>query len=489
MTMTATAHFPRRVTGQAGSATVSVLGILAVVLVLVGTALNIARHNFRTGHQSSRWSQAMHAAEAGAEIGLMTAQKNSWTTDEWSGAPGSPGAAAVTKTVTLSAGVPSAGLITTTVAVDKVSMGGAQWLRIRSRGFATLAGGAAPGIDARDAMLRKLSLRRDRKSGAVVTTPQATREVEILAAPKAARPFKYSFISKELFDIHTNTTSDSYDSSDPNKSNFTPFTTYGIYDAAKRQTNGDVGTIDALHTWNLNDARIWGDVLTPTGDVDHSANVSGSVTDDLTFTFPDEVSPGWTVVTTNHGIVTNVSKSLTGGTQASPTRHKFTSINLSSDTKNIRIRNPVGQTESWIELWVTGDVFIDGKNQTGIKIDPGVHATIHFGSKVEIKGGGGGYALSNDSKLPANLIVRAYGGSSGAIKDMIIAYTDFWGVVSAPWYKVKFDMSGKHVHGSFLSWQFDCSDGTNLHYDEALGNLELGQGSGYEVRSWVEAVR
>ena len=50
-------------------------------------------------------------------------------------------------------------------------------------------------------------------------------------------------------------------------------------------------------------------------------------------------------------------------------------------------------------------------------------------------------------------------------------------------------MAGKHVHGSFLSWQFDCSDGTYLHYDEALGNLGHGAGSGWKVRSWVEAVR
>ncbi len=108
---------------------------------------------------------------------------------------------------------------------------------------------------------------------------------------------------------------------------------------------------------------------------------------------------------------------------------------------------------------------------------------------MEIKGGGGGYALANDSQLPANLIVRAYGGSSGATKDFSNAYTDLYGVVSAPWYKVKLDMNGRHVSGSFLAWQFDASDGTHLHYDEALGGLGHGTGTGWKVRSRVEAVR
>lgn len=475
---------------QSGSALLVALGILAVTSMAVGAALLEARNRFRTSHHSGRWTQAAHAAEAGIEMALMSAQKDSWVTDAWPSAPGAPGAAAVVKTFTLSTGVPAMAPVSASVAVDKITVAGAQWLRLRSTGNADVSGGAVAGQDAQDVLLRKLSLRRDRTTGASVgATPRATRTVEILAEPMALRPFKFTFVSKELFDLQSGTHVDSYDSSDPNKSNFGPFTTYGTYTASKRQENGDVGTTDTSHTWNLNGAHVRGDVLSPTGDVDHANHVSGTVHDDFTFTFPDEISPGWTTVTQNHGVVSNVSKTLVGGTQASPTRHKFTSIELTSNNKNIRIQNPAGQTESWVEVWVTGDVVIDSKSQTGIKIDPGVRATIHFGSKVEIKGGGSSYGLSNDSKLPANLIVRAYGGSSGATKDFILTGTDFWGVVSAPWYKVKFDASGKDIHGAFLSWQFDCSNGAKLHYDEALGNLGLGSGSGWKVKSLVETVR
>lgn len=484
-------HAFSRGASESGSAILAALAVLAVTLVLVATALETARNGYRATHQSARWSQAAHAAEAGVEIGLVTAQRDSWIDDGWSGAPGAPGDAAVTKIIVLSDGVPATGSITTTVAVDKIAMGSTEWLRLRATGKVDVSGGAIAGADSRDTMLRKLSLRWDRQSGASLAAPQTTRTVEILAEPKALHPFKYAFASKALFDIHALTISDSYDSSDPAKSNFTPFATYGVYDLAKRQSNGDVATIDPLNDWNLNNAHIWGDVLMPstTKNAIGTANVHGNVTKGFTFDFPHEVSPAWTTVTQNHGAVTNASVTFTGGTQANPTRHKFSSLNLSAGNRNVRVTNPGGQTESWVEIWIEGDTFIDGKNHTGIKLDPGVHATIHFGGKVEIKGGGGGYALSNDSKLPANLIVRAYGGSSGAVKDFSISYSDFWGVVSAPWYKVKFDMNGRHVFGSFLAWQFDASDGTHLHYDEALAGLGHGVGSGWKVRSWVEAVR
>src|SRR5258708_6119590 len=89
---------------ESASAIPSALAILALTLIAVGASLFEASNRFQTGHQSSRWSQAEQAAEAGADIAMMTAQKTSWTTDGWSGAPGAPGASPVTKTVTLTSG-------------------------------------------------------------------------------------------------------------------------------------------------------------------------------------------------------------------------------------------------------------------------------------------------------------------------------------------------------------------------------------------------
>jgi hypothetical protein len=193
-------------------------------------------------------------------------------------------------------------------------------------------------------------------------------------------------------------------------------------------------------------------------------------------------------VTQNHGIITDVSRTIAGGTKTNPTRHKFTSIAMTSVGKTLVIQNPAGQTESWIEVWVTGDIFVDGKNGNGIKIDPGVHATIHFGGNVNITAFNNGHGLATGSKRPEDLILRGYGGSSSALNNFNIN-GDFWGVVSAPWYRVQFEGVSRHVHGSFVSQYFGIGDGVSLHYDEALAKLSHGTGSGWVVRSFVEAVR
>ena len=145
---------------ESGSATLIALGILAVTLLVLSTALIEASHRYRTSHQSTRWAQAGQAAEAGADIAMMSAQKSSWVTDGWSAAPGSPGAAAISKTFTIGTTAPDSGPISATVSVDSVAVGSSNYLRIQSIGSTTVYGGSVSGIDDNDVVLRKLSLRR-----------------------------------------------------------------------------------------------------------------------------------------------------------------------------------------------------------------------------------------------------------------------------------------------------------------------------------------
>ena len=60
---------------------------------------------------------------------------------------------------------------------------------------------------------------------------------------------------------------DSYDSTDPTKS------TNGLYDAAKRQENGDIATDGQLI--EAGNAQIHGDVATNAGTVSGAANITG----------------------------------------------------------------------------------------------------------------------------------------------------------------------------------------------------------------------
>lgn len=319
---------PRRRACQSGSAILAALGVLTITLILVGAAIFEARNRFRTSHHSSRWAQAGHAAEAGIEAALKSAHKKTWVADGWSAAPGVPGDPPIERTFTLSNGVPATGPITATVQVDTIAAlstpassnlgagGGTTtplpWLRIRSTGRADVSGGAVAGQDTQDVLLRKMSLRTDRKTRNNVTAPHASRTIEILAEAQPANPFKYLFASRVLPYLRTHVKTDSYDSRDPSKSDFGPHGTYGIYEPSKKQANGDIATMDTA-TWDLNGANVDGDVHTPNGDVTNANNVTGEITDGFDFTFPDEAAPTWTTVTQNHGVVVNTNKVLTGG--------------------------------------------------------------------------------------------------------------------------------------------------------------------------------
>ena len=147
------------------------------------------------------------------------------------------------KTVALDNGVPATGPINTAVSVDKVTMGGAAWLRIRSRGIANLSGASREGIDTKDITLRKLTLQIDRVTGTLVPSPQAIRTVEVLAQPTS--PYDRALLLNKRFNMSGGGTVDSFDSSDPAKS------TDGLYDASKKQTNGNVGVNDTENASDL----------------------------------------------------------------------------------------------------------------------------------------------------------------------------------------------------------------------------------------------
>lgn len=483
---------------ERASVLVGALLVLTITLTLVGLALSTAVNRYRTSHHSVKWAQAQHAAEAGVEITLATANKNSWISDGWSAAPGDPGEAAVTKSITLATAVSTTGVVIADVSVDTLLLNGRNWLRIRSTGIAEMSGGAVADMDSRDVMLRKVSLLSDRNTGAALTTPRSTRSIEILAFPSADTPFQRMFVSKELNDIHGLTVVDSFDSRDSLKSSsFSDhgFASYGIYptdaESSKRQANGDIATLDGSHVWNLNDAYIYGDVYTPNPaatnvDPGHDDNVQGTFYPDFTFEFPEQAAPTEFYVVQSS--LSNSNRTLTAGsTEDSPTRYKIPSINLAESNKSLRISNPAGASESWVEVWVPGDVIVDAKSQCGIRIDPGVHVTFHFGSKVEVKGGSGGYAIQNGNNLASTVLINAYGGSSGSHPDFILTNATFYGVVMAQHYKTKLDKS--NFIGALLVWQLDGSDYAKLHFDEALRDFQYGEESSHTVASWVEAVR
>ena len=460
---------------QSGSAVLAALAILAVTLIAVGAALFQASHRFRTGHQSGRWAQAEQAAEAGAEIALLAAQKNSWIADGWSAVPGAPGTSAVTKTIALDAGVPATGPISASVSVEKITMGTREWLRIRSKGIANMAGGARAGIDTRDVMLRKLSLRSDRTTGIAVTTPQATRTIEILAEPVGKSPYRRALLLNKKFNMNGGTI-DSFDSSDPAKS------TGGLYDIAKRQSNGDVGVNDTEGDSDLGGAYVYGDVAYSGPAITDTTNVQGTVSTPFSEPTTPVPAPAWTTFNALPTIINNTA-TLTGGPETSPARYKVSSVTLNGG-KVLTLAPHAAGEESYVEIWVTGKLTTTGSSY--ILLQPGVHATYHVEGDITVTG----TSFNNQSNLAANNIINAVTPPAGVTRNVKISGNGtFIGAINAP--GSDFTVLGNSVFiGALIGKTMNVTGTADIHYDEALKKFSGSGATGaWRVASWVEAVR
>ncbi len=459
-------------TKESGSAVLAALAVLAVTLVVVGTALTAAQHGFRTSHHSSRWTQAMHAAEAGAEIGLMTAQKDSWTADGWSGAPGPPGTSAVTLSISLSTGVPATGPISATVAADKVAMAAAEWLRIRSTGSVDLSGGAIAGLDTRDTLLRKLSLRKDRQSGAALGAPRATRTIEVLASPKS--PYRRAILLDKKFNMGSGGIIDSFDSSDPAKS------TNGLYDLSKRQSNGDVGVNDTQGASDLKDSYVYGSVAYSGPTIQNTDNVQGPVTTPFSRPLVPVRAPVWTTFNPMPSEITS-AVTLTGGSSSSPARYKVSKVRLAGGDVLTLAPHAAGQ-ESYVEIWVTGDFTTSGSSY--MLQQPGVHVTYHIEGDVKVTGS----SFVNQTNIAANNIVNVVTPAVGTPRSVTInGGGDIIGAINAP--GSDFTMTGNaQIFGALIGRTLSTGGG-QIHYDEALDKFSGTGDYGYSVASWVEAVR
>lgn len=460
---------------QSGSALLAALTVLALTSLIVGAALFEAGHRFRTAQHSLRWVQASHAAEAGAELALLSAQKNSWIADGWSSAPGAPGSPAVVNTFVLSNGVPATLPVSASVSVEKITMGTAEWLRIRSTGHADVSGGAVADVDRQDVMLRKLSLRADRTTGASVAVPRATRTVEILAELATKSPFHRPILMDKEFTMSGGWV-DSFDSADPLKS------TAGLYDILKRQWNGHVGINDTQGSSDFGGAFVYGDVAysgpAPTG----ATNVQGTITAPFSDPVLPVLAPVWATFNPTPAVI-GTTMTLSGGTEAAPARYQVSSVTVSGG-KVLTIATHAAGEESYIEIWVTGNFTTSGSGY--ILQQPGVHVTYHIEGDVTVSGS----SFNNQSNVAANNIMNVITPAVGVNQKVIVSGGGtFIGAINAP--GAAFTTSGgANFSGAIIGKTMSITGGGSVHYDEALMRVPgSAGGSSYRVRSWVEAVR
>jgi hypothetical protein len=462
--------------------TVLTIGILCLIAV---ETLRLVTVKYQNALQTSSWQEALLAAESGVDLAIVELRKSLYPAPNsaWSGWTNMPGSAVTGYALTT---IPNAGLdgvpmtIETNVdapaqLIDPVNSW--QYYRIRTVGTIPIIGPARVSDNPQDTKLRRLSLRWERFTNGVLTAhlltaPQVSRRIEAIVRPVSA--FDQAIMSVGVVDLtNQNIVVDSYDSSDPTKS------TNGLYDPTKRQQNGDVATDGQLI--DAGNAQIYGDVATNAGTVSGAANITGVERTDF-YQEPIPVgAPLWTLFNASPISVTGTTTLAASSTKGSAaSRYVLTGISVSGN-KTLTLAGDPSGSQTYIEIYVTGDISVNGTGQ--IVIQPGVTATIYFVGNVDITGNG----VLNSNNQPGDLMLYGIQPPTSLSEHVNIGgNSQITASVYAPGHDVTVNGSGTsgHVYGSIVGKSVTMTGVSNLHYDERLGSIGLV--NNYKIVSWFE---
>jgi Tfp pilus assembly protein PilX len=492
---------------ERGSILLTTVLTIAILSMLCLTSLYIAGQNMNSVAQTASWQQALGGAESAVDQAIAALNTGTWT--NWVTMSGAvpnlqpqPGA-----TPTAASGAPASnqynylansltsqvaqygvtGSITTVgegntpvsmwTTIDTAGLpldaNGHQWYRIRATGTTSTVGPPRISNQRLDNDLRKIGLRFDRKTNNAISSPQATRTIEVIVQALGQSTWVRGITLKNTITMSGGGLIDSFNSGDPFKS------TNGVYDSTKRQSHGDVATTSSGNS-NLNSTYVYGSLAYSGSAVKNTTNVQGTISTPFNATIPATSDPNWTTGMWDSSITqVNGTVTLTAGTQSSPTRYKLSQINISGS--NVLTLAPnAGGTDSYIEIWVTGKMTTSGSAY--ITQDPKVHVTYWVDNDITLSGS----SYLNQSGLAQNVTINGVGTGH---KTTISGGAVFVGVIDAPGFDVTVSGSGG-VSGALIANSLNISGGASFHYDEALntngGSSAIGN---YAFASWFEDTR
>lgn len=477
-----------RATRNHGSILLWTVLTIAILSIMAAELLRVVSAKYQNAIQTAAWQEALLGAESGIDLAIVELRKSLFPAPNhaWEGWSATPGNGVVSYGMTT---IPNVGLAGTPMTVEvnvdapstlKDPANSWQYYRIRTTGTMPLTGPARVNDNKQDTRLRKFTLGFERFTNGILQSrvltggevPRVSRRTEAIVRPVSS--FDQAIMSVGVVDLtNQNIVVDSYDSLDPTKS------TNGLYDATKRQENGDVATDGQLI--EAGNAQIYGDVATNSGTVSGAANITGIERTDY-YQEPIPVSaPSWPSInsspSTVNGSVT-INASPVQGSQAS--RYMLSQISISGGQTLNLAGNPDG-SRTYVEIYVIGNISVGGTSQ--IVVAAGVSATIYFAGNVSIAGNG----MVNSNNQPGDLQLYGIQPASGSTQSVTLGGN---GQISATVYAPGADVSvngggtNGHVFGSIVGKTVTMTGVTNLHYDEALG--ASGIINNYKIVSWFE---
>ena len=470
--------------------------LMLMVLSLVGaTVLMTVSTRYNYTQKAIGWDEALAAAEAGADFGLVNCRRMLPTSaiDPWIGWQQYTGAYTWTPVTSsadaiaqLAAGqkliynLPATSYLMSTgegatefwyhVEVDapaSLIVNGNQWYRIRSTGYAALPGQARAGNDnpsgalTHNDILRKLDLRFDHfimrygdyahpMGSAVPVSPQATRRVEVIARPTT--PFSLAAFAAGSTGSPLNLTLiDSFNSLD------TVNYPGGLYNSTARNPATGVGSKGSIYVnapISSLSTEVYGDVSTNYGTLAQTANITGEVENQETMNVPTVTAPSWAA-----SVVSSPLTTLVAGPPSSPVYQSWSSLS------DLSVTLPPGYSTGTAYIYVSGNV------TGGITIAPGVTLNVWFAGNLSMRS----HKIVNGNNNAANLQLYGITPLTGVTRtvDLTAGTTSpgiLYFILDCPAYDVTI-ASNPEVCGAIIANTITATGGANLHYDEALGNV------------------
>ena len=506
-------------TDRGGVLIITILSI-TILMLICATSLYITSQNGTTDMQAASWQQSLTVAESGVDAAVRALNNKTWT--NWisvnqigNGLPlsepapsPSPAATAApdsshynylpSSALALSMQGEGATSVSAWVTVDQAGMStaqdtnGLQWYRIRSTGVAAAPGPARTSNQKLDNDLRKISLRFDRKSGSAITTPRATRTIEVIAQPISSSLGSRGIISRKTFYVAGNGFIDSFDSSN------SLYSTNGQYVQAKRESHGDVGILDSTGSSLANGTYIYGSLTYSGPAVQNTQHVQGAISTPFNVNVPTVSTPNWVSGSYSTTLPTTISGDPNAnpptGTATNPLRYKVSSVVLSGG-QTIKIQAPVDPVTKKsvsgydnVQIWITDadgatNALSTSGNNAGIKLDTDASLKVWVQGNISLTG----QSIVNGSGLAANLQIYGVSPTDGSIPTAYIAgQGDFIGVLDAPEFNTTFGGNGD-IMGAVIGRTVTIQGNGSLHYDQALSTLLTSlEPPSYAFAAWFE---
>jgi hypothetical protein len=498
-------HFERQVSWtsrrhQQGSVLMVAMMTITILTMICATSLYVTSQNSTVGMQTAAWQQSLTGAETGVDLAIAALNNGAWSNWRSVTAASPPSAEPSPAPTVVPTGPPDsshynllpssaypltmptpcegATIVTNWVTIDTGGMlpgqdtNGKQWYRIRSTGQANLVSPARVSSNKLDSDLRNtIGLRFNRKASAgTMNTLGPSRSIEVILQPVVGGGWARAVTLKNSFNMSGGGIIDSFDSSNPFMS------TGGAYDVTKRQSHGDVGTLNSTSS-DLKSTFVYGGLSYSGPAVKNATNVQGAISTPFSATISTVSAPTWSGGFTSYSAGSPPFTTVAAGTKANPLLVKVNGNFTVPGGQTVTITAPNSGTDNnYVIFWVTGTYTTSGSGM--ISQAAGVNATWYVGGDMTTSGG----SYNNLSGRAANVSFIGYGPA--ASKATISGSGAFVGTLNMPNYDMTISGTGA-LTGAIISNSLLISGGASIHYDQALASSSSTVGN-YAFASWFE---